>query len=260
MLHCVLLFINRRASKVLGGLSPFEVVFGRNAVNPLNALIDRKWMYTAGTIKQHFDSQSSIWDELNEDRQILNIGTSTPRAVFKEGDRVMVLNPLQMPDSTSRNKGQYRSLGFGTILKVFINRKSYDVRLDNFKDPRTFHERFLLRAAMAMDTPEAQSVQELTKSLYLVDTFLDIRKVRDQVQILTKWVSFVKPSWEILDKMIEDVPREVLSFLDNPPTSMSSSKSKLKLIKEARTLLDANVPSHVHMYTDNSIYSKNSKN
>ena len=103
----------------------------------------------------------------------------------------------------------------------------------------------------------------MTRPFYLIESFQDVKRDHGTLFVLTKWVGYVKPTWEPVSQLLIDVPRELSAFVMNDDSPLLKNRSKRSVVHAIRAIVTEKVPLSINVYepvTTNSDKKQNNKN
>jgi hypothetical protein len=218
--------LNCSPTSANNGKSPLWAFVGLPAPRPLDHFLGRndEWRHIKLPKSERFAVAQQWADQISKrevmlheyQEQLVSIRQekqAKTRGVhpvtFGLGDWVMVY------DFKARSKYANKFSGPAQVIQIKDEGTVFDVRMLAEGTVRTLHARHLryFDHARMVVTPELLRQSEwFARRKWDVDDVLDIRLVDDQWQLLVRWESG-EDSWEILDRLSEDIPDMVEAFL-----------------------------------------------
>ena len=230
LIPAVQLALNQSPSRILGGLSPFELVYGRKPPSHLQymfypqlpELADKP--PSAEAFKRHLaDLQVAIQDNIHRVDAVPRRKARDPPGAkpidFDVGDYVL------MASVGSQTKDKTAPIWHGPARVVDrVNDKVFLVQNLTQPDakPVQMHARDLKRYAdrLLTVTPQLMAFAGYTGRGWTLELFRSHRyNKRGAVELEAQWEGFIETSWEPLDTMVQDavvlVKRYVSSVVDS---------------------------------------------
>jgi hypothetical protein len=208
------------------GKSPLWAFVGLPAPSPLDHFLGRDEVWRHANIsKSARSAMANKWgDQLSKREVILHDFQEQLVSIRREkhgktrgvhavpfglGDWVMVY------DFKAKSKYANKFSGPAQVIQIKDEGSVFDIRMLAEGTVKTLHARHLryFDHARMVVTPELlKQSQWFARRKWDVDAMLDIRLVVDQWQALVRWESG-EDSWEILERLAEDIPDMVEAFL-----------------------------------------------
>jgi hypothetical protein len=208
------------------GRSPLWAFTGLKEPRPLDYFLgsDQKWKHVNLSAERR-TALCEEWSQAMSEREVFlheyqeqlvhirktkhDKARGVRKADFALGDWVMAF------DFNAKSKYASRFTGPAQVIAIKDEGNVFDIKMLSTKAVRTLHGRHLrfFDHSRMVVTPELVKQSEwFAKRKWSVEALLDIRLVVDQWQVLVRWEAG-EDSWEIVDKLSEDIPDMLEDFL-----------------------------------------------